>query len=319
MVTGRPRAISCRLIYLALASVIGCGFYIDGQERSNDVGLSSFVVFSELSPSSFRISHVSVDVIELSKVLSCKSKTFGRRISFLTLSSCVVLCCYFLFLTVVMYFLLILSGDIELNPGPGLGPGPKFPCGICCKPVKSNQKAIQCDGCNKWFHTRCNSISHSDYSMLANCEDKWFCSKCLMTELPIGEVSFCEDSNYDLELGVSPQDIEEDSSIGDCKQGLLVSHLNVRSLVPKFDEFHELLANLSNTGLVMGLSETWLDSSVTDGQLDIAGFRLYRKDRDGRGGGVMVYDDVKSARRRELEREDMEVMWIQVKMKKDRF
>ena len=33
--------------------------------------------------------------------------------------------------------LLLLGGDIEVNPGQW-----KFPCGICSKPVKSNQMGI---------------------------------------------------------------------------------------------------------------------------------------------------------------------------------
>ena len=162
---------------------------------------------------------------------------------------------------------LVLSGDVELNPGPNY----RFPCPKCDKPVKSNQKGLQCDKCDKWFHNICELVPARVYSTLANCDDKWFCSKCLMMELPFGDVSLCEDPVYDLESGSSLQDSKEGNNIGDYKQGLLVSHLNVRSLVPKLDELPELLANLSRTGLVVGLSETWLDGSVTDGQLEVAG------------------------------------------------
>ena len=41
------------------------------------------------------------------------------------------------------YWLLMLSGDIELNPGPV-----KFPCTICKNPVKKNQRGLCCDVCN---------------------------------------------------------------------------------------------------------------------------------------------------------------------------
>ena len=47
--------------------------------------------------------------------------------------------------------LLMLSGNIEVNPGPIY----KYPCGICSKPTKSNQKAIQCDFCDIWHHVKC--------------------------------------------------------------------------------------------------------------------------------------------------------------------
>ena len=41
--------------------------------------------------------------------------------------------------------LLILSGDIQVQPGPV-----KCPCGICARPVASNHRALQCDRCDYW-------------------------------------------------------------------------------------------------------------------------------------------------------------------------
>lgn len=38
--------------------------------------------------------------------------------------------------------LLILSGDIALNPGPA-----KFPCKVCSKAVAKTHRAVQCDEC----------------------------------------------------------------------------------------------------------------------------------------------------------------------------
>ena len=40
---------------------------------------------------------------------------------------------------------LLLSGDVELNPGLRY----KFPCGRCEKRVRANQKHLQCDECDK--------------------------------------------------------------------------------------------------------------------------------------------------------------------------
>jgi len=40
------------------------------------------------------------------------------------------------------YCLLLLSGDVALNPGPV-----KFPCVVCHFPVRSNQCALLCDEC----------------------------------------------------------------------------------------------------------------------------------------------------------------------------
>ena len=66
---------------------------------------------------------------------------------------------------------LLLSGDVELNPGPRY----KFPCGWCEKPVRANQKGLQCDECDKWFHSVCEQVPPGT---LAGGDDDWFCSLC---------------------------------------------------------------------------------------------------------------------------------------------
>ena len=45
--------------------------------------------------------------------------------------------------------LLLLSGDVEANPGP------RYPCGHCAKSVRSNQPGIFCEACYSWYHTNC--------------------------------------------------------------------------------------------------------------------------------------------------------------------
>ena len=50
------------------------------------------------------------------------------------------------------------------------------------------------------------------------------------------------------------------------------------------------------------------------------GMRMYRKDRNRRGGGILVYvsEDVLSVRRWDLEDQAIEALWIEVKMRKRR-
>ena len=54
----------------------------------------------------------------------------------------------------VLKFLVLQSGDIQVNPGP-----PTHPCGLCNKVVRSNQKAIECEECLHWFHVNCTAMS----------------------------------------------------------------------------------------------------------------------------------------------------------------
>ena len=62
------------------------------------------------------------------------------------------------------FTVLILSGDIEQNPGPGT----KYPCGICKKAVRSNQRGVACDRCDLWFHTKCMGMNTLIYKGLTN-------------------------------------------------------------------------------------------------------------------------------------------------------
>ena len=80
-------------------------------------------------------------------------------------------------------FLLMIAGDIEYNPGPTRSrkqPTFKFPCVECAKPVKSNQRGIQCDFCCEWCHVNCIGMASNEYRDF--CDDEtltWSCRKCL--------------------------------------------------------------------------------------------------------------------------------------------
>eukprot|EP00795_Rhopilema_esculentum_P001948 gene1948-17486_t len=65
------------------------------------------------------------------------------------------------------FFLLILllSGDVNINAG---SKQVKYPCQICKRAVKLNDKAISCDNCDGWYHVHCMLMSTEIYDSLAN-------------------------------------------------------------------------------------------------------------------------------------------------------
>ena len=72
---------------------------------------------------------------------------------------------------VVIVSLLLASGDIESNPGPVY----QYPCTVCLKPVKRNQRGIACDGCDKWTHAQCGNVGEAEYLLLTSQEgSEWF-------------------------------------------------------------------------------------------------------------------------------------------------
>ncbi|KAJ8042605.1 Histone-lysine N-methyltransferase trithorax [Holothuria leucospilota] len=53
-------------------------------------------------------------------------------------------------------------------------------CGKCGKFVKDNTKAVCCEFCSVWFHTKCEGISDEIYNFLNEGGEQihWFCKKC---------------------------------------------------------------------------------------------------------------------------------------------
>ena len=61
-----------------------------------------------------------------------------------------------------IYFLLLLSGDVAINPGPNV-----CLCGLCEMIVGDEDKAVLCDSCDKWAHVSCDpALSDFLYSYM---------------------------------------------------------------------------------------------------------------------------------------------------------
>lgn len=73
-----------------------------------------------------------------------------------------------------------------------------------------------------------------------------------------------------------------------------VVHVNTRSILGKFAQFKSIL--LDKKYNICTISETWLNSNISNESLYIEGYNLIRVDRDvGRGGGIGMYlkNDIK--------------------------
>ena len=80
------------------------------------------------------------------------------------------------------HWMILLSRDVESNPGPV-----KFPCTQCCKAEKQNDQASQCNRCENWSHTVFCGISHKQYQLHTKLGDtkEWLCHTCIVLHLPI--------------------------------------------------------------------------------------------------------------------------------------
>ena len=183
-------------------------------------------------------------------------------------------------------------GDIALNPGPAGN------CLICKGTVRSNQVSVNCNLCNGLLHVKC----------------------CDLTDRagPICHICFPNNSilNNDTTGYSNSKHIVNDLQNLISKRGLTIFHQNICGLFRKIDSLRVLLD--SHKGIhILGLGETHLYDDVYDNEIEIAGYKLFRKDRSGNNyGGIVVYlrNTINAIRRIDLEIESIEAIWVEITM-----
>ena len=71
------------------------------------------------------------------------------------------------------------------------------------------------------------------------------------------------------------------------KRGMHFIHININSLLPKIDELRNIATETN--AAVIGITESKLDSSVANNEVNIAGYSILRHDRNRNGGGIACY------------------------------
>ena len=191
--------------------------------------------------------------------------------------------------------LLMKSGDVSPNPGPTEQERvytPKHPCSRCGKGVTGRSRAISCDSCDQWTHNKCAGMfSNDQYDELCSNsgEFAFLCNQCTLHALPFADdidhpcvITQGDDFSSEIADDTADQSTNERPLDFEClhSKGLNFIHLNVRSLLPKLDELRILAANTKVA--VIGVTESWLDASVTDSEIDIADYTIIRQKSRGR-------------------------------------
>lgn len=62
----------------------------------------------------------------------------------------------------------------------GLRPDTSYTCELCNVMVDDGDRAMSCEACHKWFHTRCIDMDARLYDLLtsSNVNMRWFCNDC---------------------------------------------------------------------------------------------------------------------------------------------
>ena len=226
------------------------------------------------------------------------------------------------------FSLLLLAGDLEVNPGPNY----KYPCGSCFRPCKINQQSIQCDSCDSWYHRKCVQLSEEMFNSLANSSVSWICCQCglpnFSSTLFNSSISQTDNSFDPLRspppsptprfrpgisstpkaparhFQMSPSQIPNDRNNSSKNKNMGTNRspspsrnnissllINFRSLPNKKDFVTGLLSAHSesrNIDIIFG-TETWLNDSILNSELNLSDYNIHRRDREDRqGGGVFL-------------------------------
>ena len=125
-------------------------------------------------------------------------------------------------------------------------------------------------------------------------------------------------------------DVEVNPGPSDQFKNLSIVQMNVQSLYMVSENNPYVKLNELNTTFaiekevdVICITETWLHSGIDDDKLMITGYKKpYRRDRtDNRYGGVCAYisDKLTSERLIDLEPDDIELIWIEIKVQLKKF
>ena len=99
-------------------------------------------------------------------------------------------------------------------------------------------------------------------------------------------------------------------------KGMRIGHLNIRGIRAgqKIDQIKIMLHSKENNISVLGVSESKLGDDIPDSFINIQNFQCVRKDKKHGSGGLIVYvrSDVSFSRRKDLENELFESIWIEV-------
>jgi len=221
---------------------------------------------------------------------------------------------------------IILSGDIETNPGPAknLNQGQnknksKAPkCNKCEKTIRSNSKSLECLHCKTLTHFKCNN--HVTWLNTKSTIQQWTCSTCESRELPFFN---CRDLNTSNISTTTSKDADYENEhiekLEELKKHISISHLNTQSMTSTFDEF-QLMVHQTNFDIIT-LSETWLknDRHLLE-YVELPGYNFTYRNRDERrGGGVGIYikDTIQFKVRNDITNVNtsIEHLWIEVKGK----
>ena len=104
-------------------------------------------------------------------------------------------------------------------------------------------------------------------------------------------------------------------------EGLRIGHLNINSARNKLDDIATVLCNSNKPFHVYGFTESRLTDDIHDDDIAMPGFTSFRRDPNGLNTtGILVYinNSLIVKRLHDLEKHDVESIWLEIKIKKSK-
>ncbi len=120
----------------------------------------------------------------------------------------------------------------------------------------------------------------------------------------------------DIESNPGPPD-RGHGNVNGKTHDLNICHLNIQSIQRNKEKLKHIKLQLAGNFEIISVSETWLMANDPDQNYHLDNYILFRRDRnDGRvGGGVAAWisDKLVVRHRHDLERADIEAMWLEIR------
>ena len=174
-------------------------------------------------------------------------------------------------------------------------------CQVCQCPVTWEQGAVLCDQCDNWYHTDCHNIDTLQYSRLGHSSVDWVCSECHNHDDLVSQVAVSTPasplplSSSDLSIPSFDSNAEPKLTSSPIKprptwtndKPLRIVNINCQSISNKKGPWTHLIDGCWPDIIIA--TETWLNDTIKDSELESPGYTIYRKDRvKGTNGGVLI-------------------------------
>ena len=228
--------------------------------------------------------------------------------------------------SLVHQMILLLGGDIELNPGDR-----GVYCGMCSNLVRRTEAAMQCSECYSLCHLKCYRVG-KEHEPLINLCHTWLCPECNQPNFSLGsprdgDSVLCSANRYNLL-----------SSEGSVKRNILRNRneafsnlnakercneprrtnlscllINCRSLKNKVADLASIV-EIHQPDVILG-NESWLTQDIANTEIFPDDYNVFRKDRaDGHGGVFQaIKKDLIVTQRSELDA-NCEIIWTQCQL-----